>query len=154
LIIMTIQKLLTGGPDVAELDETAGQAAVRMRQRAIGSLIIVNDNYAAVGIITDRDLVERVMAAGKDPQTTRLADVMTPAPVTVVASEAVSQALRVMRKNCVRRLPVVNELGVVCGLISLDDILVAWAGDGEQIAQLLKGETPAGIAEATNSRWE
>ena len=151
---MTIQKLMTGGPDVAELEETAWQAAVRMRQRAIGSLVIVNDNYAAVGIITDRDLVERVMAAGKDSQTTRLAEVMTPAPVTIVETEEVSHALRLMRKNCIRRLPVVNELGVVCGLISLDDILAAWAGDAEQIAQLLKGESPEGIAEAAISRWE
>lgn len=151
---MSIKTLMTTGPDLAEPQETAWQAAVRMRQRAVGSLVIVNDLYAAIGIITDRDLVERVMAAGKDPQVTRLADIMTPAPVTIADSQEVAQALRIMRKNFVRRLPVVNDCNVVVGLISLDDILAAWAGDGDQIAILLKGEMPAGIAEAAISRWE
>jgi CBS domain-containing protein len=151
---MSIRKLMSGAPDVAGPQETAWEAAVRMQQRAVGSLVVVNDEQAAIGIITDRDLVERVMAAGKDPQVTRLAGVMTPAPVTIDASQEVSQALCVMRKNCVRRLPVVNEQNVVIGVISLDDIISAWAGDGDQIAQLLKGETPAGIADQSTSRWE
>jgi signal-transduction protein with cAMP-binding, CBS, and nucleotidyltransferase domain len=151
---MSIKMLMTGAPDVAEPQETAWQAAVRMRQRAVGSLVIINDDYAAIGIITDRDLVERVIAAGKDPQVTRLADIMTPAPVTIAESQNTSQALQLMRKNFVRRLPVVDQRDVVIGLISLDDIMTAWAGDGDQIAQLLKGETPAGIAETPTSRWE
>jgi CBS domain-containing protein len=151
---MSIKTLMTGAPDVAGPQETAWEAAVRMQQRAVGSLVIVNDENAAIGIITDRDLVERVIAAGKDPHVTRLAGVMTPAPVTIAESQGISQALRIMRKNCVRRLPVVDDRNVVIGLISLDDIMSDWAGDGDQIAQLLKGETPAGIAEAATSRWE
>jgi CBS domain-containing protein len=151
---MSIKTLMTRAPDVAGPQETAWEAAVRMQQRAVGSLVIVNDESAAIGIITDRDLVERVMATGKDPQVTRLARVMTPAPVTIAESQGISQAVRIMRKNCVRRLPVVDEDNVVIGLISLDDILTAWAGDGDQIAQLLRGETPAGISEAATSRWE
>jgi len=151
---MSIKSLMSGTPDLAEPQETAWEAAVRMRQRAVGSLVIVNDDGAAIGIITDRDLVERVMAAGKDPQVTRLADVMTPAPVTIADSQEPSEALRIMRKNSVRRLPVVNHDEVVVGLIALDDILVTWAGDGNQIAQLLRGEMPAGIAEAAVSRWD
>lgn len=151
---MSIQKMLSGTPDVAEPHESASQAAVRMRQRAVGSLVIVNDDYAAVGIITDRDLVERVMAAGKDPIATKLADVMTPAPVTIADSAEVSEAVNLMRKHGVRRLPVVNEIDKVCGLISLDDVIALLAGECENIAQLIKGEMPRGICEATTSRWE
>lgn len=151
---MSIKLHMTAAPDVAEPQETAWQAAVRMRQRAVGSLVIINDDAAAIGIVTDRDLVERVIAAGRDPQVTRLADIMTPAPVTIAESENISHALHLMRKNFVRRLPVVDQRDVVIGLISLDDILAGWAGDGDQIAQLLKGETPAGIAETPTSRWE
>jgi signal-transduction protein with cAMP-binding, CBS, and nucleotidyltransferase domain len=151
---MSIRTLMTKSPDVAGPQETAWESAVRMQQRAVGSLVIVNDENAAIGIITDRDLVERVMAAGKDPQVTRLAGVMTPAPVTIAESQEISHALRVMRMNCVRRLPVVNDHNVVIGVITLDDIMSAWAGDSDQIAQLLKRETPAGIAEETTSRWE
>lgn len=151
---MSIKTLMTASPDIAEPQETAWQAAVRMRQRAVGSLVVVNDDYAAIGIITDRDLVERVLAAGKDPQTTRLSEIMTPAPVTIADSQDVHQALRLMGRNFVRRLPVVNESDVVVGVISLDDIVAAWAGDGELIVQLIKGESPQGIAEATNSRWD
>jgi CBS domain-containing protein len=151
---MSIKSLMTSSPDLAEPDESAYQAAVRMRQRAVGSLVIVDDAYAAIGMITDRDLVERVLAAGKDPNATRLADIMSQSPVTIGYAADVGHALRLMQQHSVRRLPVVDDLGRVCGVVALDDILAAFADNCQGVAQLLKSEMPRGIAEATSSRWD
>lgn len=151
---MSIKTLMSSSPDFAEPQETAYEAAGRMRQRAVGSLVVINDTYAAIGIITDRDLVERVLAAGKDPVSTRLADIMTPSPITVADSDDVGRALQLMREHSVRRLPVEDELGRVCGIVSLDDILAGFAENCQGIAQLLKSESPRGVAEASGSRWD
>jgi CBS domain-containing protein len=151
---MSIKTLMSSSPDFAEPQETAREAAVRMRQRGVGSLIVISDTYAPIGIITDRDLMERVLAAGKDPDKTLLADIMTSSPVSVAETEDVGRALQLMREHSVRRLPVEDELGRVCGIISLDDIFAAFAEQCKGVAQLLKAESPRGIAEATTSRWE
>jgi CBS domain-containing protein len=151
---MSIKTIMSNSPDFAEPQETAYEAAVRMRQRAVGSLVIINEGYAPIGMITDRDLVERVLAAGKDPEVTRLADIMTPSPVTIPDTADIGRALELMRENSVRRLPVEDELGRVCGIVSLDDILAAFAEKCQGIAQLLRAESPRGVAEATTSRWD
>lgn len=151
---MSIKTLMSSSPDFAEPQETAYEAAVRMRQRAVGTLIVVNDVYAAIGIVTDRDLVERVLAAGKNPETTRIADVMTSAPVTIGDTEGVKRALQLMQQHSVRRLPVEDELGRICGVVSLDDILAMVADQCRGLTQLLKAESPRGVAESTASRWD
>jgi CBS domain-containing protein len=151
---MCIKTIMSSSPDYAEPQETARDAAMRMRQRAVGSLIVINDAYAPVGIITDRDLMERVLAAGKDPDATRLVDIMTASPATIAETDTIGRALQLMREHSVRRLPVEDELGRVCGLVSLDDILANFAEKCQGIAQLLKSESPRGVAEASASRWE
>ena len=151
---MSIKSVMSVSPDFAEPHETAFAAAVRMRQRAVGSLIVINDAYAPIGIVTDRDLMERVLAAGKDPESTPIADIMTPSPTSIVETESISRALQLMHERSVRRLPVEDELGRVCGVVSLDDILAAFGEQCQGIAQLLRSESPRGIAEAATSRWE
>lgn len=151
---MSIKSIMSSSPDFAEPQETAFAAAVRMRQRAVGSLIVINEAYAPIGIVTDRDLVERVLAAGKDPESTTIADIMTVSPTSIAESESIARALQLMREHSFRRLPVEDELGRVCGVVSLDDILASFAEQCQGIAQLLKSESPRGIAEATTSRWE
>jgi CBS domain-containing protein len=151
---MSIRSLMSSSPDFADPQESAFEAAVRMRQRAVGSLVVVDDTYAAIGIITDRDLMERVLAAGKDPTTTRLADVMTSSPITIRDTEGVARALQLMCDHAVRRLPVEDEHGRVCGVISLDDIIAAFAEQCQGIAKLLRAESPRGFAEAAATRWD
>lgn len=151
---MCVKKVMSSSPDFAEVHETAFQAAVRMRQRAVGSLVIVNESYAPLGILTDRDLVERVMAAAKDPLSTQLAEIMTSSPIVIGEHESTSQALAMMEENDVRRLPVIDELGRVSGVISLDDVMVELANQCKGIARLLTAESPRGIAESATSRWD
>jgi len=114
-----------------------------MRQRTVGSLIVVDGAKHPVGIITDRDLVIRALADARDPDLTSVIEVMTPDIVVATGEMPVSSALQIMRDGPFRRLPVVDREGVLVGLVTLDDILIRVARDLSEIGALLEGETPA-----------
>lgn len=152
---MSIREICVRDVDLAELGETARQAAVRMRQRAVGSLVIVSEARQPVGIVTDRDLTERVMADSRDPNETLMQDVMTRDPVTIGEDDSVPRALALMREGGFRRLPVVSEDGALVGLLTLDDLLMLLAEQMSKIGQLVRRETPRAVAdEQVSSRWD
>ena len=144
---MTAGRICTREVDLAERDENAWQAAVRMRQRAVGTLVIVNEAKQPTGIVTDRDLLERVLAEAKDPRHTLVEDVMTRDPTTIAEDETIEVALPRMRRGGFRRLPVVDRKGSLVGLLSMDDVLMRLAEEISQVGQLIKRETPRGVAE-------
>ena len=134
--------------DLAELDESVWRVAERMHQRCVGTLVVVDDQQAPVGIVTDRDLVERVLAQARDIHATRVADVMT-SPVHCVSQDAaIETSLALMRNAGVRRLPVVDGAGALVGLIAFDDILMLLSEELAQIGPLLGKQTPSGVAES------
>ena len=97
-----------------------------MKEHNIGALLVV-DGTRLVGIFTERDALFRVLAEGRNPQTTRLADVMTSQPQTIHPDEPFLHALRIMHKGRFRHLPVVEfdrPLGMVSVRDALDDDLV------------------------------
>ena len=98
-----------------------------MKQHNIGAILVV-DGSRLVGIFTERDALFRVLAEGRNPQTTRLADVMTLHPQTIHPDEPFLQALRIMHKGRFRHLPVVEferPLGMVSVRDALDDDIYA-----------------------------
>ena len=143
---MSVGRICVREVDLAKQAETAWQAAERMHQRAVGTLVVLNDAQEPIGIVTDRDLVERVLAAGLDPNTTVVGDVMTHAPTTVPEDASIESALSLMRSGRFRRLPVVDAEGKLIGLLSLDDVLMLLAEEFTQIGNLLERETPRGVA--------
>jgi len=144
---MTAGRICTREVDLAERDENAWQAAVRMRQRAVGTLVIVNEAKQPTGIVTDRDLLERVLAEAKDPRHTLVEDVMTRDPTTIAEDETIEVALPRMRRGGFRRLPVVDRKGSLVGLLSMDDVLMPLSEEFSQVGQLIKREPPRGVAE-------
>lgn len=105
-------------------DETAEKAAQMMRDHDIGSIPVVND-YAErklLGIVTDRDICLRVIAAGHLADTVKLADIMTKWPATCSPEDTVDACEEVMRRRQVRRVPVVDSRGICIGMISQADI--------------------------------
>jgi CBS domain-containing protein len=139
---MCVSRLCVREVDTATCDESAEAAAERMHQRAVGTLVVVNDAGQPVGIVTDRDLVTRVMARGRDAADTQLREVMTSAPTTTSERESINNALAVMRRGNFRRLPIVDSNNRLVGLITLDDILMQLAEEFKDIGRLLERETP------------
>jgi CBS domain-containing protein len=112
---MKVRELMTKQPTTVAPDVTLGEVATLMKQEDCGSLPVVEGNRL-VGIVTDRDLVIRGIAAGKDPKTTRVSQVMSADPVTIGPDAAVDEARKVMADRQIRRLPVVDK-GALVGII-------------------------------------
>jgi CBS domain-containing protein len=138
--------------DLAEARESVLEAASRMRERRVGTLIIVDDAGKPVGLLTDRDLALRVVATGSDPRATLVGDVMTAHPKTVSESTPIELALSLMRSGSFRRLPVVNDDRKLVGIVSLDDVLGLLAEEFELIGRLLEREAPHATAHEGSTR--
>ncbi len=98
------------------------EACAAMRGRHVGAVLVTEGDRKLVGIFTGRDAVCRVLAEGKDPAVTALADVMTPAPDTMPPGMSAIDALRQMEASGYRHIPVV-ENGKVVGIVSRGDFM-------------------------------
>ena len=138
---MSVGRICTREVDTVAFDESIFAAAQRMRDRQVGTLVVV-DESRPVGMVTDRDLTVRVLAAGIDPKTIRVSEVMTPSPTTIREEDSTETALGYMRAGRFCRLPVVGPGGELLGLIALDDVLELVAEELTEIGQLLRREAP------------
>jgi len=102
---------------------TAREAAQYLVQKGVGAVAVV-DQGTLKGVISERDLVTRVIAAGGNPDTMRIVEIMTPNPTTIAASESLTRALAQMRERGFRHLPVVDQDRLV-GMISVRDLFAA-----------------------------
>lgn len=116
--ILPDRALVAGPPDLTVLEATR-----LMTEHCCGSVVVVEEGRP-IGIFTERDLTRRVVAAGRDPATTALREVMTPDPDTIAADATVADALRLMDECCYRHLPVVDG-GRVIGVLAPEDIPVS-----------------------------
>lgn len=139
---MAVGRICTRDVDTAGASESVAEVARRLRERGVGSLIVVDREARPMGIVTDRDLVTRVLAVGRDPNATTAADVMTAAPAMVLEGTTIEDALARMRVGRLRRLPVVDGRGRLVGLVTLDDILELLAEEFSSIGTLLDREAP------------
>lgn len=127
--VMERKKMLMAAP------ETSVREAAKLMARKKVSAIMVVEHKRLVGIFTERDAVFRVMARGRDAQTTRLADVMTPAPQTLTPDEPFGYALLVMRENGFRHIPVVENgepIGMVSSRMALDPDLEEFVSEAQR----------------------
>jgi CBS domain-containing protein len=109
-------------PRMLRAEATISEAAEVMRREDIGDVIVV-DADRLYGMLTDRDIVVRVLAEGQDPSQTRIGDVCSRELTTISPEESVGQAVRLMREKAIRRLPVVEHDEVV-GMLTIGDIAV------------------------------
>lgn len=139
---MSIQNLIKR--PVATVAPTAScvEAARRMRRENVGSLV-VEANGAPIGIITDRDLMLRVLADELDPASVSVSAVMSRFPAFLTPQRDLGEAIALMRELRVRRLPAIDSSGRTIGMLALDDVLVELAGQLDQIRQLLLSERMA-----------
>ncbi len=128
-------KELTSLPSTA----TALDAAKYMTDMNVGSVIVVDDDKPS-GILTDRDIVTKVLSQDKDPKTTKIRDIMTSPAVTISEDRDIIDVTRLMSERGIRRFPVVDANGKIIGVITLDDVLVFLGQEMQNIATSLKRE--------------
>jgi CBS domain-containing protein len=116
-----VSEVMTPLPSTVRVSETIAEAADKMRQIDVGSMVVVDDTGRVTGILTDRDIAIRVVAQGLDPQTTTVGEVASHDLTTLAPSDSVEEAVRVMRDKAIRRLPVVEEDRPV-GIVTIGDL--------------------------------
>lgn len=120
-------------------DMSVQEAALLMRNHHVGDLVVVeqpNGERVPVGIITDRDIVISVIALGLDPASLQVSDVMTAELMTATEDEDVYETIERMRFRNIRRLPVVNSLGGLTGIVSVDDLLEFLAEEMSELSRI------------------
>jgi CBS domain-containing protein len=130
----TVQQLMTSDPCSIDVDKSVTYAAKMMRDENVGLAPIVEGDQL-VGTVTDRDIVVRVIAEGKNPESTMVREIASTNLVTVEPQHDLDQALKLMAKHQVRRLPVVEGRRLV-GVVAQAD--VARQADDSRTGELVE----------------
>src|SRR3989440_11993673 len=159
-----VVEIMTAKPVTIAAGATAAEAAKIMRDKDIGSLVVV-DRGNPTGIVTERDLVTKVAASDLQPSRVLVRDIMTSPVVVVHPHEEVAEAAKLMSQRKIRRLPVVQE-GKLVGMITENDIIRVWpqlievtreyarAGLESQFAKGIEGHCEACGVYSTNLMWD
>lgn len=143
---MTLARFCKWPVITASPEDNVLHAALLMREKKIGAVVMVDEDRP-IGILTDRDILLRVMTDGKDASTTKIRDVMTKNPFLVSEGIGIWELIQTMKKNAVRRYPVVSGDGKLVGIITMDDLIellgTELSGMGSAIAAELGHEKSA-----------
>ena len=115
------REVMTKDPASCNASETVTKVASLMKQHDVGS-VPVAESDRLVGIVTDRDIVLKVVAAGRNPEQTSVRDAMTPNPVCCKEDDDLEHALKLMKERQVRRMPIVDGSGRLSGIIAQADV--------------------------------
>ena len=132
---MNIRDVMTPNPRTVTPDDTIQSAARIMRDEDTGAIPVV-ENGRLVGIVTDRDIVVRAVAEGRDVWT-KIGDVMTTEVYSARENDFVFEAIRLMGEKQVRRVPIINETGELVGIIAMADVALE-TEDEREIAETLE----------------
>jgi CBS domain-containing protein len=116
----TVRDVMTRDPLTLPPSASLFDAAKTMRESGIGDVVVAGDEEL-IGIVTDRDIVVRGLAEGRDPHTTTLTDVTSRELITVSPDDPIETAVRLIREHAIRRLPVMSG-GRVVGIVTLGDL--------------------------------
>jgi CBS domain-containing protein len=131
----SIRELMTANPCSIDADKPVSYAAKMMRDEDVGLAPIV-EGERLIGTVTDRDIAIRVVAEGKDPDSTTVREIASTELVTIDPQQHLDEALRLMAAHQVRRLPVVEEDGRLVGVVAQADI--AREGGDSQTGELVE----------------
>ncbi len=149
---MNCKDVMTADPKCCLPEDTIARAAEVMREEDVGPVPVVSDRNLKrlAGIVTDRDIAIKVVAAGRDPRSTRVDEVMSKDIITCHAEDDYNQALQAMARHQLRRIPIVNEDGALLGIISQAD--VARRTSEEELGEVVEEiSEPTGLGHALGS---
>jgi CBS domain-containing protein len=129
-----VRDAMTPGPETIQADRPAAEAAKLMKEADAGMIPVMN-NGNILGTVTDRDIVVRLVAEGRDPQSTPVYEIASTEVVTIEPDRDLEEALELMAKHKVRRLPVV-ENGRLVGVLAQAD--VAREGDEREVGHTVE----------------
>ena len=138
----TARDVMTGGAECVREDQTVLDAAKRLAELDVGAMPICGTDNRLKGMLTDRDIVVKVLAKGKDPATVKAGELGQgdSQTVTIGADDSIDEALRTMKEHAVRRLPVID--GTECiGIVSQADL--AKEIDEEKVGELVEAISAA-----------
>jgi CBS domain-containing protein len=136
---MTIGRMCNRNVVCATRDTTVAEAANLMRHNHVGDVVVVDETdgrRTPLGIVTDRDIVVEVVAAGLDAKGIRLGDLAIARLSTVDENDSSAEVVRLMAAKGVRRLPVVDAAGALVGIVTIDDLLPQLVAQLAQISDL------------------
>lgn len=143
-----VKEIMTRDVCKASIDENVHSIAKKMMEYGVGSAVIV-DGKKPVGIVTEKDLIVKVVAKNRTPASVMVREVMSSPLITIKPTTSVREAADIMKKKGIRRLPVVNDSGELIGIITDNDILSISLDLGE-LASLIT-EHSSGFSEERGS---
>ncbi len=117
-----VRELMTESPRTVPPDASAVDAAKVMQNEDAGIVPIVEGDGRLIGVVTDRDIALRVVAEGREPDSTKVAEIASQNLATVDPQQDIDEALRLMAEHQVHRLPVVEEDGRLVGILAQADV--------------------------------
>ena len=131
----TAREVMSGDCECIGENESVLDAARKMAELDVGALPICGEDDRLKGMVTDRDVVVKVLAGGKDPGSTTASELGEGKPVTIGADDSIEDAIGAMKEHKVRRLPVIDGQRLV-GIVSQGDL--AKHADEEQVGELVE----------------
>ena len=139
---MSLERFCRKEIATAEVGESVAAAARKLRDRHVGALVVVDEIGRPLGALTDRDIACRVVAEGLDGKTPVEA-VMSRGLVTVPRDGTIDEVAFAMRRHGVRRVPIVDAEGRLCGLVAFDDLIVLLSSElHESVSALRENRGP------------
>ena len=138
------REVMTKDPASCSASETVTKVAGLMKQHDVGSVPVVEADRL-VGIVTDRDIVLKVVAGGRNPEQAAVKDAMTPNPVSCKEDDDLEYALRLMKERQVRRMPIVDGGGRLTGIIAQADVATRVNRD-DKTGELVEAISESGTA--------
>ena len=140
---MPIGNIRTREVVVAKRGTTVSEAARLMRSHHVGDVVVVDEvdgRKVPCGIVTDRDIVIGLVAPGLDPDTIQVGDLMMTGIVVGRELDGVADTLEIMRVKAVRRMPIVDALGTLVGIVTADDLLQLLSEEMSALAAMINRE--------------
>jgi CBS domain-containing protein len=131
----TAREVMTGDAQCIGEHDSVLDAAKRLSELGVGAMPICGDDQRLKGMVTDRDIVVKVLAEGRDPSSTEAGELGEGKPVTIGADDSVEEACRTMKEHKVRRLPVIDDHQLI-GIVSQADL--ARSIDESQVGDLVE----------------
>ncbi len=119
---------------------TVRDAATKMRDKDVGSVVIVKENQG-IGIITDRDIVVRVVSSMKDPEMVLVKEIMSHDIISISPDATINDAANLMVKHSIKKLPVRDKKGNLAGILTYTDLLRAYPGYVEVLKEIVLAGT-------------